>query len=255
MNINELTPSMLLELWTDCAPKISQASFLDEAAMALVEGIYKRFEESVVLSRIFFTLPFEVLPQRQKQFATNLAGSVGFSTELSPRTPILSLLATWGGVAEWTDPQKSKGHIAIPLLSEGFVASIPMVSRLLKELGLPLTWVHDAGTAMTKQTLGSEAGLFYVADALTATDEQNRKIIAAQDFVLSQKIGSVFAVGGVYFGGCVLVLITFCRQPVEHRVARVFMPLVNFFKSSTTSQFSLSRVFHPTPKEHGVREI
>jgi hypothetical protein len=133
--------------------------------------------------------------------------------------------------------------VAIPLLSEAFVDSIPMMSRLLKELGLPLTWVQDPGAVMLRQTIGAEVGFFYVEDALSATDELGRKIIPAQEFVSNYGVRCVFAVGGVVFGGAVLVLIFFSRDRVEPRTVRTFMPLINFLKATMISQCSLSKVF------------
>jgi len=153
------------------------------------------------------------------------------------------LLATRGCMEVWNDPRKSQGHVAIPLLSEDFVDSIPMMSRLLRELGLPLTWVQDPGAVMVRQTIGSEVGFFYVEDACNATDELGRKIIPAQDFVSKYSVQSVFAVGGTIFGGAVLVLILFCRDQIDQRTVRAFMPVTNWLKGVIISKCSMSKVF------------
>jgi hypothetical protein len=121
-----------------------------------------------------------------------------------------------------------------------------MMSRLLKDLGLPLTWVQDPGAALERQVIGSEVGCFWVADASAALDELGRKIIPAQAFVTGQSVRSVFAVGGIVFGGAVFVIIFFSREPTDSRTARAFMPLVNEVKGTLVSRCSMARVFAPT---------
>ncbi len=59
---------------------------------------------------------------------------------------MLSLPGTHGQEADWNDRHKSTGHVDIPVISSASVGTIPMISRLLKELGVPLDWIdsHDS---------------------------------------------------------------------------------------------------------------
>jgi len=50
----------------------------------------------------------------------------------------LTLLATVGEQAEWNVRDQSIGHQAIPLPSEEIVARAPMISQLIRQLGLEI---------------------------------------------------------------------------------------------------------------------
>ena len=245
MKISDTTPAAIREAWEECALRIAGNPYVDELAAVILDALYARFDESLVLVRAFLTVPYKALPPRQHEFATRLAASVGLERTLSDFTPVHSLLATRGRLPAWNRPSASRGHVAIPLLSNDFVASIPMMSRLLKELGLPLTWVQDPGANVVKQAIGSEVGFFYVVDAPGAVDNLGRPIITAQDFVAEHTVRTVFAVGGTVFGGAALVLIFFSQDTVDARIARTFMPLVNLMKGVMVSRCSMSRVFRP----------
>lgn len=245
MRITETTPATIRGLWVGCDAEIKGVAYVEDVAEAIVGKLYDQLVPSLVLLRLFLTVPFVWLPERERAFALQLARSVHRESELGPHTPVHALLATRGCVEPWNDRRKSLGHVAIPLLSEEFVSSIPMMSRLLKELGLPLTWVFDPGAVMERQSFGSEVGYFHVADAAVATDEMGRRIIPAHDFVAEHGVRSVFAVGGGMFGGSILVLIFFSREPVETRTVRTFMPLVNLLKGRIISTWSMMRIFRP----------
>lgn len=254
MKLSQATPSVVGDIWNESASTLSGRPYIAEVAAAVVGRLYAKFEESLVMARAFLSVPYQSLPARQQQFAANLARSVGLENLLGPHTPVHSLLATQGQLSEWNNPRDSRSHVAIPLLSEAFVASIPMTSRLLKELGLPLSWVQDPGAVMERSMLGSEVGVFFVADPIHATDELGRKIIPAQDFVSRHLVRSVFAVGGVVFGGAVFALVFFGKDPIELRTARAFMPIVNQVKALLISRCSMSRVFPPYSLAHGDSE-
>ena len=55
---------------------------------------------------------------------------------------------------------KSKEHMGIPLISSAFVGAIPMISRLLKELGVPLDWIDSHDSEIIKKTVGSSPEYF-----------------------------------------------------------------------------------------------
>ena len=245
MKLSQATPSAVCDAWTERAASVAPRPYIADIATTVVDALYEKFDESLVLARAFLTVPYQTLPERQQRFAANLARAVELEHLLGPHTPVHSLLATRGRVSEWNHPRESRGHLAIPLLSEAFVSSIPMMSRLLKELGLPLYWVQDPGAVMERLMIGSQVGLFFVADPTSAIDELGRKIIPAQDFVASHSVRSIFAVGGVAFGGAVLVLIFFSGDPVEGRTARAFMPVISQVKGLLISRCSMSRVFLP----------
>lgn len=243
MQLASASPITVLNLWDGQRRVLSDEPRIAEVGEAIVEGLYAQFEESLALVRAFLTIPHGLLPPSKRGFAERLARSVGQEADLGAHTPVHTLLATRGRRPEWNSPETSTGHVAIPLLSDKFVGGIPMMARLLKDLGLPLSWVQDAGAELKHQLLGAEAGCFWVGDAATARDELGRKIIPGEQFVAEQAVKSVFAVGGVVFGGAVLSLIFFSTEPVEMRVARGFMPLVNALKAIIVGRCSMSNVF------------
>jgi hypothetical protein len=243
MRIDQATSSTTNELWADVEPAVRGASSLEEAAQELAKAFHERFEESVVIARVFVTVPFGELPASNHEFVRNLAESAGAADDLRPDTPVLSLIGTHGQEDNWQDRRSSQGHVGIPLISSAFVGAIPMISRLLKELGVPLDWVDRHDSEMIIRTMGSSAGLFFVDDAGDATDHQGRKIIAAQDFVAEQGVKSVFGAGGAYPEGQIIVLVVFCRDSFTRAIAERFLSVTNLFMSQTASLAQPARVF------------
>ena len=134
---------------------------LEHAAQELVTELHTQFDESVVLARVFVTVPFGELPPCNKDFVRRLAESAGSASQLKDDTPVFSLIRSHGQVADWNDRRRSKGHVGIPLISSAFVDAVPMISGLLKELGVPIEWVDSHDSQVIVQTIGSAAGLFF----------------------------------------------------------------------------------------------
>lgn len=243
MKIGQATSSAVADVWAKVEPRIQQSKFLDEAAQELVTALHTHFTESVVLARVFLTVPFGSLPKTNKEFVQKLADSAGAASGLKGTTPVLSLLGTHGQEGDWNDRRKSKGHLGIPLISSAFVGAIPMISRLLKELGVPLDWIDSHDSEIIKKTVGRSAGVFFVDNAAEATDHEGRKIIAAQDFVSSYKVKSVFGIGESYLGGQMLVVVVFCREAFSRDAAEHFPRLTSSFKDKTAAFVGSSKIF------------
>ncbi len=130
-------------------------------------------------------------------------------------------------------------------MSSALVGGIPMISRLLKELGVPIEWVDRQDARVIQEILGTSESLFCVEEADQATDDQGRKIIVAQDdFVSRRKIRSVFGIGGAYAGGEIVVVIVFGHDRFAREQAEQFLPLVGLFKASTAPLVASRRIFH-----------
>lgn len=242
MKIEQATAATITQLWTEVEPRVKQSKALEEGAQALTTALHTQFQESVVLARVYFTVPFGTLPASNKTFVQNLAQSAGAASDLKAATPVLSLIGTAGKEADWNDRRKSKGHIGIPLTSSAFVDAIPMISRLLKELGVPLDWVDTQDPEVVKK-MDRAAGLFFVENAAEATDHQKRKIIPAQDFVSGYDVKTVFGVGGGYAGGHIVVIVLFCRDLVPRGAAERFVALRDAFKGNTSSLVETGKIF------------
>lgn len=243
MKIKQTTPVTITDLWSGVESGIGQAIHLEDAAQELAKAVQTQFEESIVLARAFITVNFGALPSTNQSFVRNLAESAGAGSDLEDSTSVLSLIGTHGQEANWKDRRKSEGHVGVPLISAAFVDAIPMISRLLNELGLSLDWVVAHDSDMIEKTIGKSEGLFFVDNAGEATDQQGRKIIAAQDFVSQYGVKSVFGVGGAYPNGEILVMVAFCRDQFSRAVAEHFLPLVSLFKSKTASLASAGNIF------------
>lgn len=242
MKIEQATASTITELWGSVGPRAQQSKSLEEAAQALATALHTQFQDSVVLARVYFTVPFGNLLGANKEFVQKLAESAGAASDLKATTPVLSLIGSAGKEADWNDRRKSKGHIGIPLTSSAFVDAIPMISRLLKELGVPLDWVDTQDPEVVKK-MDRAAGLFFVENAAEATDHQKRKIIPAQDFVSGHNVKSVFGVGGGYAGGQIVVIVLFCRDLVPRAAAERFVALRDAFKGNTSSLVETRKIF------------
>ena len=244
MKIDQTTSSTITELWANVESQIQNSKSLEEAAQQLATALHIKFTESVALARVFFAVPFDSLPSTNKEFVRKLAESAGAALKLEGTTPVLSLVGTHGQEGDWNDRRKSKGHVGIPLISSAFVGAIPMISRLLKELGVPLDWVDSHDSEIIKKTLGgTSVGLFFVENAADATDNEGRKIIAAQDFVSSYNVKSVFGTGEAYAGGQMLVIVLFCRDGFSRATAEHFPALTSLFKGKTTSLVGAAKIF------------
>lgn len=216
------------------AAAIRGQSAVEGVAQQFTDMVYRRFEESLVLTRLFATVPMGRLPSSNRDFVTSLASSAGISEFVNEDTMVLSLLGTSGKLPEWNARRASRGHVGIPLASGEFVDSIPMMSRLLKEIGLHLDWIDDWDTQIvSKGFLSQSTGMFYVKDAGTAEDQDRRRIIAAQDFVARHGLKTVFGFGSGFHGNPTLVvLIAFTRETLEKSVLRPLIKVMEGFKRS-----------------------
>lgn len=231
--LSNCSPTEIRNLIDRIQSDLKNCARLQEAAQKCAHLLYAEFPESIVLARVFMTLPFEGLTPRGKAFVTELAGTKQIQHLLNNKTQVLSLLGTYGVRPEWRDRFQSRGHLGIPLLSASFIESIPMVSRLMSDMGINTDWFDATEPDVLVKSLGRAAGVFYVRDARTWLDHRNRKIVSAQDFVEEHNVKSVFGLGGSYLNGNFVAVIIFTRETLEQAQAEVFMALVNTFKAAT----------------------
>lgn len=243
MRIEEASASTVADLWLEMEQRVLAAGFLEEGAQILAAALYGQFEESVVIGRVFVTVPFGELPKANEQFVRGLVESAGAVEDLKDTTPVLSLIGTYGLEEDWRDRRRSKRHVGIPFVSSSFVDAIPMMSRLLKDFGVPVGWVDSHDSEMIVNTIGSSAGVLFVENAATATDAAGRKIIAAQDFVANHDVKSIFGVGGAYSTGQIAVILVFCRDQISRTAAERFVTLAAFFISKTAGYVKQGRIF------------
>lgn len=212
---------------------VGKTPALENAAELVARQLYATFEATTALARVYAVVPYRDLTPSVTAFVDQLASKSGQGDHIHPDTPVLTLLATHGTKAEWCDRTKSKGHVGIPLVSAQFVQAIPMVARLLKELGVDLAWLDAAAEVNARRLLGGFNGLFFVDDAATAKDSLGRLIIPAQDFVEEQGIKSVFGMGGFYPDNTLIAIIVFARETLKRSQVERFTSLISMFKGET----------------------
>ena len=221
-------------LWRDLEPSLAGLRSLEEVARLFTDALYERFASSVVLARVFATVELHQLPAEDRAFVERFAASSGGAEKLTESTPVLSLLASRGVEEAWNDRRGSRDHLGIPLLSERFIAEIPMISRLLNEIGFAPAWRGSESGFVTK-TLANVNGIFYVGDARTAADDRDRNIIPATAFVERYGVRTVFGFGGSYLGRHMFIsAIVFCRDEIARSQAMRFIPLIGSLKAATT---------------------
>ena len=137
--------------------------------------------KSCALVRLYVTHPYQQLPPELQAFSSRIAGG-----EVNPGTRCLTLMATVGDRPEWCRPQDSSGHRAIPLLSESMVSQVPMVSRLLIQLGVDIKGLLAPDEGFIRAAANRSYNVFYVRQALGSP-----YIPAQREFVLPYGIGSV----------------------------------------------------------------
>ena len=235
--------SVIDEIWNGASQGIEGSSTLEEAAQNLLAGVYGEFGEALALARVFVTIPYADLPDSNKAWVSKLAEDKGVSDELTDATPVLSLVGTRGAEDAWNDIRKSEGHVGIPLVSPKFIDAIPMVSRLLSDLGI--SDVAGSSEGLDIDRGGSSVETFYVADAGTTVDDQSRNVIPMQDFVSGHDVRTVFGAGGSYGYGTnsILVCIFFTKEEIPKETAQMFESLAERFRDATKELRTSNRIF------------
>jgi hypothetical protein len=223
------------------AGQLAGAASVTDAATRFVSALADRFS-SVILARVYGTVPYGKLPEPEQRFAARLAESHG-RTSLTADTPTLVLLGSRGRKQEWNDRLASQDHLAIPLLSKEFVGGIPMLASLLREIGLNLDWLDSPGEALTRPLMGGFNGVFFVPSARLGRDGQGRQVIPAQDFVAAHDVQSVFGMGGSYPWGGFVTAIIFTNETLSRASAERYAPLVSVFKSASSLLVADGKIF------------
>lgn len=225
--------------------RLPEVPTFEDAAQRTVEVIYSAFRSSLVLVRMFITVPYGRLPRDTQSTVREAAQAYQVAGLVKPDTVVLSLAGTVGRQPEWNGRKHSRKHQGIPLISSRFVESIPMTSRLLDEMGLGVRWLDSPERALFDQNIGTR--LFYVPDAATTVDGVLRKVIPDQDFVRKYGVKTVFGVGGSFVmqQSALLALVVFCSEPVPKNVCGLFSTLTTQLVAKSYSAVRDGALFRP----------
>ncbi|HEX9084166.1 MAG TPA: hypothetical protein VF836_05465 [Gemmatimonadaceae bacterium] len=219
----------------------SGAASLEASAHRTCRYLYDELQgpdgrRACALVRCYKTHPFGALEPDLQNFAR---GMLGGETP-RPTMKCLTLMATVGESAAWNSRFLSRSHRAIPLPSPEIVEKAPMISQLIKELGVQLSTVVQPSPEIVKEMAGKRHGVFHVEDALGSP-----YIPAQQEFVVRYGIRSVLGFGGLLFNGELFAVVLFSTVRVPSSAADRFRTLALDVKSAF-SRFDEAAVFNQT---------
>jgi PAS domain S-box-containing protein len=205
-----------------CATRLraigSQSSTMEEAARGIVDHLYTTLvgndaaaSRACKLIRFYKTHQFGSLDEPRRQFVQQRAGT------LADHTPCLTLLASRGDEPQWNDVAGSREHQAIPLRDREAVASLPMVSRLVQQLGVDLGPIFDNADVSIFQENQRTCNVFHVPRALGSP-----YVPAQAEFVEKYGIESVLGFGGMLPRGDFFVILLFARVNILPAVCDLF---------------------------------
>jgi len=216
-----------------------------EAAQMLVKKLYGRFSDSLVLLRLFMTIPYAGLPEEDRRFVDGRGRDTNTSHLINGATPIFTLLGTRGEMAAWNDRRASSHFRCIPLASTAFVSSLSMLSRQFESVGLDLGLIDVWETKVVSIGRADQyRGVLYIRDAEIDRDVQGRMVVPKQEFVGANGVKSVFGFGSGYARHPTLVtLFAFTNETVERSAVEPFTNLLEAFISSTELLVGQGRFF------------
>ena len=211
---------------TDCASELRKlgggASSAQDVAQRIASYLYRQLgndqtgRQDCALVRCFITRAYgELDPQSQDCVRRALACGPG-----SLDMKCLTLFGTAGERPEWNERGRSRHYRAIPLSSEPSIPQFPMVSELLRQLGIEAESKRqpesDHLADRTKHTLN----IFHVADA-----KGSPFVPAQEEFVIPFGIESVLGIGGVFPSKEFFAVVLFSKQKISPETAELFKPL------------------------------
>jgi two-component system NtrC family sensor kinase len=196
----------------------TESTSMEDAAQRVTRYLYENLREktansnrSCVLVRFFKTHLYGRLIEELRE-----AAAVS-SAPLTKDTNCLTLLATAGDEPQWNSRQSSEHHKCIPLTSEAMVEQFPMISQLIRQMGMTTTDLLRTTSEIIKDLNQKNFGVFHVPAAV------NSPFVPAQkDFVVPYGIGSVLGFGGMLPDGELFSVIIFARVTIPTPTAEMF---------------------------------
>lgn len=218
-SLSKLTLSEITRLGSSLRTAGANAPHMEASAQAIVKGLFEGLEDghgtrAASLVRLYKTHPYSTLEDGQKEFARAILGSTP-----TPELRCLTLLATVGEQPTWNRRESSAGHQAIPLPSESTLERLPMVLRLVQQLGIDVEQVVRPDARLMLDLEQRSFNVFHVERA------NGSEFIPAQDFVREHRIESVLGFGGLLPSGDMFAVVMFTKVPVTRHIADLFKPV------------------------------
>ena len=216
LSLDQFTVADAVELGSQLRLAGGDATSMEEVANSIVrllcdETVSADDGGSCVLVRFFVTDARSRLPAR-------LAGLVPLADDDDPDGQSLVLLATEGLEADWCDRRRSRHHQVIPLVGSAMPATFPMITRMFRQFGIPLSVVTDRSTDSFVDPAERAFGVFHIEHAAGSSD------VPDQDFIAEYGVSSVVGIGGPLPTGDVFAVLMFSRAPINRQVAELLQP-------------------------------
>lgn len=221
-DLSRFTLSDMIRCGADLRRLGTEGASMEDVGASTVRFLYDSLRSSqpdgpgCALIRTFITLPYEQLEPTQQEFARRLVPDI----DQHPGTKCLTLLATAGELPAWNDRKESRGHQALPLLSEESIARSPMISQLIRQLGIEVHALLESDSDVMVDRKEHSFNVFHVAEALGSPH-----IPAQSDFVVPHSVRSVIGFGGLLPPNELFATILFTKTPVNREVAELFRTL------------------------------
>lgn len=216
------------------------AANMEEVANRIVQYFYDHFidgqtgQPALALVRVFKTHPYKDLEPNLRTLVQHT-----LPQEPTPTLRCLALLATRGDVPAWNTRQSSQGHQVIPLVSTELVAQSPMISQLVRQLGLDIGAVLEPDPAVVIDLEQRTFNVFHIAEA-----KGSPYVPAQQEFVIPHGIQAVLGFGGMLPSGNLLATIMFAKTSISRDTADMFKTLALNMKLAVLP-FDSKTVFAP----------
>lgn len=195
---------------------------MEQVADKIVRYLYDHLidgdtgERAFALIRFFKTHPLEELEEDSRKFALDMLQTA----PESPNMKCLALLASAGVEPQWASRKESKGHRAIPLVSEQFVDRFPMVRQLIQQFGLEVNTVLQPDSEVVYDMAEKAYNVFHVSEAVGS-----QYVPAQENFVIPYGVRSVLGFGGILPSGNLFAVIMFSKIPIDPETANMFRTL------------------------------
>ena len=216
-----------------------KADCMEDASNLIIKYFYEHFinkdtgEKSCILVRFFKTHAYEKLTPDLQEYVREILGQNKVADDLK----CLTLLATAGELPEWNSRNKSIGHKAIPLANEDAIHRIPMISQLIRQLGLNPGILLQPEPDLLIDREQKMYNVFYIPNALGSSH-----IPSQTSFVIPFGVKSVIGFGGLLPSGDMFAVLIFLRVIVPQTIVELIRPLALNVKTAILT-FDDGRVF------------
>jgi len=229
-----LSPADVVVCGSGAVRAAAESLNLEDAADRIAHYLYnalwdpKSDRPGNALVRFYRTIDFVDLEPSLQTYAALALGP----GNKRPTMKCLTLMGTAGDVPQWNSRQTSVGHKAIPLTSRAAVERLPMVSRLIRDLGMSVDELVDPPESPSGPEPDVPPNVFYIRRA------ESHPSVPDQDFVSQHGVQSVLAVGGPIDSTDMWTIILFSRVDISPEVARLFRLLAVDVKIAVMSRLA-----------------